>query len=215
MRQSSGSYTLEASMLMPVLMIVTFLLVLYALFMTQHVIIRYKSSIATERAAFNWGHADSDYATGAYEPGRYEGLYWRLTDDGLLKGLFGWTSDESADTLNYPGAADPGDRPTLRRLYPAAESLGLYWKGSIGYRHGGLKREIEAAAADPGELAPLSALRGSAAVSAASSSPVTEPAEWIRTFDLVRYYMARADREGSGAKGYLDKAGALLGRRGG
>lgn len=201
-------------MLMPMLLIVTFLLVFYALYTAQSAIVRYKSSISTERTAFNWSHADSDYATGAYEEGRYESLYWRLTDDALLKGLLGWADGDSADTLNYPGTADPGDRLALRKLYPAANALGMNWRGSIDYKHGSLRREIEASASDPGELQPLALLRGSSvAAAAAAASPVTEPAEWMRTFDMVRYYTARAKREGGGAKPYLDKAGSILGKR--
>ncbi len=204
-------------MLMPTLLVVTFLLVFYALFTAQNAIVHYKSAVAAERTAFNWSHADSDFATGAYEDGRYEGLYWRLTDDALLQGLFGWGSgeagDETRDTLGFPGAADPGDRLTLRKLQPAAEALAGSWRGSVGYARGGVRREIEVSAADPAELRPLVLLRGSAAASSEAATPVTEPAEWMRTFDLVRYYTAKAKQEGSGADAYLGKAGSLLGRK--
>ncbi|MDI4647248.1 hypothetical protein [Cohnella hashimotonis] len=198
---------------MPTLLIVTFLLVFYALFTAQHAIVHYKSGMAAERVAFNWSHAESDFATGAYEEGRYEGLYWRLTDDALLQGLFGWAADDSADALNFPGADDPGDRPVLRKLYPAAEALAGNWRGSIRYERGGLRREIAVSAADPGELSPLALLRGSSVATSDASAPVTDPAEWVRTFELVRYYTARAKREGGGAGTYLGKAGSLLGRK--
>ncbi|MDG0808343.1 hypothetical protein [Cohnella rhizosphaerae] len=202
---------------MPALLIVTFLLAFYALFTAQKAIVHFKSAVAAERTAYNWSHADSDFATGAYEEGRYEGLYWRLTDDALLQGLFGWAAGESGsetrEALAFPGAADPGGRLTLRKLLPAAEALAGNWRGSVGYARGGLRREIEVSAADPGELRPLALLRGSAVAASEASAPVTEPAEWMRTFDLVRYYAARAKREGSGADAYLDKAGSLLGRK--
>ncbi|WP_271751907.1 hypothetical protein [Cohnella sp. JJ-181] len=202
-------------MLMPMLLIVTFLLLFYALYTAQNAIVRYKASVTTERAAFNWGHAGSEFGTGAYADGRYDGLYWRLTDDALLQGLFGWQADESADTLGYPDTEDPGERLTLRKLYPAAEALGTNWRGSIGYERGALSREIRTSAADPGELSPLASLRGSAVASAEASSPVTEPAEWLRTFDLARYYTARAAGQSGGSKPYLDKAGAILSRKSG
>ncbi|SFB28497.1 hypothetical protein SAMN05216312_105236 [Cohnella sp. OV330] len=200
-------------MLMPTLLIVTFLLVFYALFTAQNAIVHYNSAVTAERAAFNWSHAESEFATGAYEDGRYDGLYWRLTDDALLQGLFGWTAGESADSLTFPGAADPRDRLTLRKLYPAAEALSENWEGSIRYERGGIQREIAVSAADPGELSPLALLRGSSVASSESSAPVTEPAEWMRTFDLVRYYTAKVKREGGGAESYLGKAGSLLGRK--
>ncbi|MDG0791664.1 hypothetical protein OMP38_12875 [Cohnella ginsengisoli] len=200
-------------MLMPTLLIVTFLLLFYALFTAQNAIVHYKSAVAAERAAFNWSHAESEFATGAYEDGRYDGLYWRLTDDALLQGLFGWTADESADSLTFPGATDPGDRLTLRKLHPAVEAMAVNWRGSIRYERGGLQREIAVSAEDPGELSPLALLRGSSVASSESSAPVTEPAEWMRTFDLVRYYTGKVKREGGGAETYIGKAGSILGRK--
>lgn len=214
LRERTGSYTLEASLLMPLLMTVTFLLLFYALLRSQQALVQYKAAVAAERAAYNWGHADSVYGTGAYDPERYDGLYWRLADDSLLQGLLGLGGGEAAATLSFPGAAEPGESLTLRKLYPAAEALGAYWAGSIGYANKGLKREVEIEAADPGELEPLAKLRGAATASASISSPVTEPAEWIRTFDLARYYKARASGDKQGEQDYLGKAGSILNRRG-
>ncbi|MFD2327847.1 hypothetical protein ACFSR7_01195 [Cohnella sp. GCM10020058] len=198
---------------MPTLLIVTFLLVFYALFTAQNAIVHYKSGMAAERTAYNWSHAGSDFATGAYDEGAYDGLYWRLTEDALLQGLFGWSAGESSDVLNFPGEAEPGEGLMLRKLYPAAQALAANWRGSIRYERGGLRREIAVMAADPGELSPLARLRGSSVASSEASAPVTDPAEWVRTFDLVRYYTARAKLAGDGAETYLGKAGSLLGRK--
>ena len=59
----------------------------------------YTSSIASERAAFAWPHSSANVRTGGYPPGAYDGLYWRLKDDALLVGLFGWSGKKTVILL--------------------------------------------------------------------------------------------------------------------
>lgn len=213
--------TLEASLVMPGILIVAFALILLAVTMADRVAHYYAASVAGERAAFAWPHSSADIRTGGYPNGGYDGLYWRLKDDALLAGLFGWTDENPDDGAAVrigagagagEGNGGGGDSLAGRKLRKSASAMPDGADGTIAYRNRVWLRAVEvdadgAAAPDPlRRLWPTLAPAASASV----SGVVIEPAEWMRTFELVRYYKAKIGKQGQSSEDYRRQAASVL-----
>jgi hypothetical protein len=202
-RCEEGSLTLEASMVFPWVLLATLLLIVFSVVITDRVLLYYSASVAAERGAFVWSHSSSDVRSGAYPDGRYDGLYWRLRDDALLAGLFGWTTDgEEGVRISIrdgPAESDGGVGGSLAeiKLRRTADTLPGDVGGSMAYRNRLWKREIMIDASADQRAVSLKAV-------------VIEPPEWIRTFDLARYYQAKMKKSKEGAAVYRNKAAAVL-----
>ncbi|WP_378127095.1 hypothetical protein [Cohnella boryungensis] len=210
----SGSYTLEASMVMPWVLMLTFLLLFFALYISQSSLLYYSTSMMTERAAFGWSNSAKNVNTGEYPPGQYEGLYWRLTDDYLVGGLFGLaTGTEELHVEVYPGMPSGEGNSAQAKLSryayetAAAHRLG---EGLLSYRNIGVKRTVEAKLASLWAAEPLARFRGGEQASSEISALVVEPAEFLRTFDLIRYYAAKMREAPEGKENYRSRAGEVI-----
>ncbi|MBW5447081.1 pilus assembly protein [Cohnella sp. CFH 77786] len=215
-RGENGSITLEASMVFPWVLLLTFLLILFSLVMMEQAALYYSASAGSERAAFAWSHSSADVRTGAYPAGGYDGLYWRLKDDALLAGLFGWETAGGESGVRIGGHAQGGgDGGSLaeKKLRQAADSLPAALAGRMDYRNRLLLREVSVEAEGGRIPAPLLRFRGTTRgrTSVSVSAVVTEPAEWVRTFETVRYYQAKWKTKGEGAAAERDKAADVLG----
>ncbi|QMV43361.1 hypothetical protein [Cohnella cholangitidis] len=177
----------------------------------------YSSSILAERTAFSWSNSAKNSLTGAYPDGQYDGLYWRLTDDSLVQGLFGLVSDNESAVIEVysgmPGGEGSKSTDKLRRAgfdTAASHNVGT---GRMNYRNIGIKREIEVSLTSVWTARPLIWLRGGGAAEADVSALVVEPAEFLRTFDLMRYYASKMKESREGETAYRDKAGGVLNKR--
>ncbi|TJY40923.1 pilus assembly protein [Cohnella pontilimi] len=215
-REEGGSVTLEASMIFPWVLLLTFLLILFAVVLNRYVLNFYSASVTVERAAFSWSNSAKELRTGAYPNGQYDGLYWRLKDDALLAGLFGWNHEqESVRVPVEPGMpGDEGYTPE-QKLRKSGHLVTGQIQGTLSYRNEWWKRIIAMETAGTPVPQPLRAFRGKAGQSSevAVSAVVVEPAELIRSFDLVRYYKAQISGKGQGADSFRSKAAAVLERK--
>ena len=195
MADSSGSFTLEASMLLPWVLMLTFMLLFFALYISQGALLYYSSSVMAERAAFGWSNSSSDVRTGGYSPGRYDGLYWRLSDDALVQSLFGLASGEAGSRAEvYPDMEEGEGGGAVGKLERAAYATTARHRtgtGELRYRNVGLKREIDAELSSAWLAVPLVRFRGGGPAEAQVTALVVEPAEFVRSFDLIRYYAAK------------------------
>jgi hypothetical protein len=212
----NGSITLEASLVFPWVLLLTFLLILFAVTIMEKAALYYSASAAGERAAFAWSHSSAAVRTGAYPAGHYDGLYWRLKDDALLAGLFGWTSGGSNSTVSIDSKEQGegngnGESLAEKKLRQASEAMPDLI-GTMGYRNRLWMREVTVVAEGGAIPAPVLRFRGSSEGrhSVAVRSVVTEPAEWIRTFETVRYFQAKWKQHGEGAAANRDKAADVL-----
>jgi len=222
-REENGSMTLEASLVLPVILLLTFALILLSLTIADRAAHYYSASIAAERAAFFWPHSQADVRTGAYAPGALDGLYWRLKDDAMLAGLMGWSVQNDngpavhiGDVSGGNGAGDRGDSLAANKLRKSAAAMPEGMEGTLSYRNQVWLREVAVdahGAATPDPLRRLWPLLLSSRASASVTAAVVEPAEWMRTFQLVRYYRARMQQQGQGAQAYRSDAAAVLERR--
>ncbi|WP_239614771.1 hypothetical protein [Cohnella mopanensis] len=214
---ASGSISLEASLVFPWVLMMTFLLLLFSLFISQGALLYYSSSIMAERAAFTWSNSAKNSITGAYPEGQYDGLYWRLTDDNLVQGLFGLVSgNEGTEVDVYPGMSGGEGYAAVDKLRRAgydSASSSLVGTGDMSYRNVGIKREIGVRLTSDWVAQPLIWLRGGGAAQTDVTALVVEPTEFLRTFDLIRYYAAKMKNSSEGASAYRDKAGEVLNKR--
>jgi len=217
---ASGSAAVESAIVFPAVFLAVLALLFGAMLIHERVLLYHAASAAAERAAFRWDNSHRDPVTGIAPTGRYDPLYWRLTDDRLLQSIFGMEAGESEDAavdLPAMGAENGGDLMTGKLLKGAGRVPGKYDGRAVYRRHLLLKRvsvELQTFDIPPG----AARLTGIAGIRASAAAPVTDPVELIRIVDLARYY---AQRFGAGTDGeeQRKKAGGILkvrsGREGG
>ncbi|MFC4601020.1 hypothetical protein [Cohnella hongkongensis] len=215
--ETAGSFTLEASMLLPWVVMLTFLLLLFSLYMSQGALLYYSSAVMAERAAYSWANSSADIRTGGYPAGQHDGLYWRLSDDALVQGLFGMASDEAGASVEvYAGMSEgegSGAAAKLRKAAYATSAKHNAGAGELSYYNIGVKRRIDAELRSRWLAVPLVRFRGGGPAEAHVSALVVEPAEFVRAFDLIRYYAAKLQNAPEGEANYRSQAGEVLNKR--
>ncbi|QHW33216.1 pilus assembly protein [Paenibacillus rhizovicinus] len=93
-KREDGNFTLEASMVFPVLFLILIALLMFSMYAYQNVVLYHTASLTSERTAFRWDNSSRDPLSGIAPTGEYDGLYWRLADNGALKTLFGFGSEQ-------------------------------------------------------------------------------------------------------------------------
>ena len=190
-KQSEGGFTVEASLVLPVVLFVTASLLLLCLYVYQRSFLVQAASAAAERSAYIWDNSTRDASNGYAEPGSYDPLYWRLTDDQLVASLFGGSGEiMKKSVFNIPSSKpEEADLP-LTKLYKGAVSVPAGMNGEMGYEHKLLIRKVNVELSWPRSLALLNIGMKSEAgqEEIQTHSVVVDPVEFIRTFELMRYY---------------------------
>jgi hypothetical protein len=214
---TSGSISLEAAMIFPWVVMITLLLLLFALFVSQRALLYYSSSVTAERTAFGWSNSAKDTHTGAFPEGKYDGLYWRLTEDSLVQGLFGLVS-EKRDVIAGINSESEGSNGSsaedkLRKYSVEPASSHKVGNGEIRYENIGIQRKVAVELSSTWNGKPLNWLLGRGEAESEVSALIVEPAEFLRSFDLVRYYATKMKGAEEGESEYRDKAGGVLRKR--
>lgn len=217
LKKEQGSFTLESTIVFPMLMGLILLFILFGMYMYQKVVLYYAASATAERTAFGWDNSFREARSGMLITPEYDGLYWRIGEDKLLSSLFGTGGGKAAAAavalpLTSPEESGKNDL-SGRKMEQSAQWLGqagLKYKGQISYSGGVLKREIEVRLKAP--LSVRAALnswlpREPKTVSAAA---VVDPVEFIRSVDLVRYYAMKFANRTGGARQSRSQAGQAL-----
>ncbi|GGD76693.1 TadE/TadG family type IV pilus assembly protein [Paenibacillus nasutitermitis] len=227
LRNEEGSFTLEASMVFPAIFFALLTLILLSMYMYQKVVLYDAASISAERAAFRWDNSYRDPLSGMGQTGNYDGLYWRISDNGALKSLFGFDGspasggytvqigdiDESAGETSGGDRIDdsPSSLPALK-LSRTAKRIPRPFEGEMSYSYGLLQKGIGVKLRQPLSIRPLELMLGHSEPRAASSAEIVDPVELIRNVDLVRYYTAKFERE-PGGESKRKQAAAVLDKR--
>ncbi|MFF2889024.1 TadE/TadG family type IV pilus assembly protein [Paenibacillus sp. NPDC057967] len=218
-----GSFTLEASVVLPILLAMVLAFLLLGMYLYQKVIVYYAVSAISERAAFSWDNSHRDARTGILTEPVYDGLYRRLGSDGALASLFGMTGDESRRSVSLPEEIqessdfDSGDL-TIRKLVNSARWLsaaGLSYSGTVQYTGDGLSRFVETALRKPIQLLPFESSWTRGEPDGKAKSGIVDPVEFIRSVDLARYYGAKLKTHFMGKSTAESRAGDLLNSYGG
>ena len=192
LREDEGGFTIEASLLLPMLMGITMVLLFFSLYSYQKSMLLQIASAATERAAYNWENSNKA-VNGEFAAGNYDSLYWRIGEDGLLSSLFGLGTESGNTSIELPGdieghSGEGGKLPAVK-LKQASRIVPGNVTGEMNYTYGLRGRRISADLNRVLDLPVLDEmLSDEAAPEVTARSYVTEPVEFIRTVDLMRYF---------------------------
>ncbi|MHA0857200.1 TadE family protein [Paenibacillus sp. CMAA1364] len=204
-----GNFTIEASLVMPTILMVTILLMFFCMYIYQQSILQQVASAAVERSAYSWDNSHKEVSTGGFQQGQNDSLYWRLKDDNMLGSLLGWAGASHEESMPIPGGEMSGSLPT-RKLFRMHELMTDPMTGKIAYENKYLLRKVSAELHQWINLPPLDQiLSGGSNLEVKAQSFIVEPVEFIRTVDLMRYYGAKFKGSG-GNKMNKDEAAQVL-----
>lgn len=191
LRDREGSFTLEASLVLPIIFSTVIILLFFSLYLYQSVLLGQAAVVAAERSAFVWDNSRRDPYTGAFEVDHYDPLYWRLSDDGMLQSIFGIARQSPPASLRLPSAGVSRDSLPLNKLNRTGKAIPEGMDGTIEYDNKVLLRKVNVSLNRLVPLVPLERVIGDLAQTGRSESYVVDPVEWIRTVELARYYGAK------------------------
>ncbi|WP_246187859.1 TadE family protein [Paenibacillus tengchongensis] len=188
-----GSFTVEASMLLPILMGITLLLLFFGLYTYQRSMLLQVASLASERTSYNWDNSNKA-PDGSFAPGESDSLYWRLADDRLVASLFGTSSGASEAKATLPVQNETGNLVKMK-LRKGTAAVPANMPGEVQYQYGLTGRSVGVSLRRMLNLPVLDGLLSDGAdPGVAARSAVAEPAEFIRTVELMRYFGAKFQR---------------------
>ncbi|MCV4233236.1 pilus assembly protein [Virgibacillus sp. LDC1] len=204
-KDETGSFTVEASLVLPIVLMVTVLLLFLCLYIYQQSMLVQASAAASERTAYSWDNSHKFAATGSVEQGQYDSLYWRLTEDNVVGTLFGLAGGDSTRSITLPqGEAEGGKLPELK-LSKGGTAVPASMAGEMRFTNQLLIRKVTTSLNEQVTLTPLSRiLDDGGQIKVSAQSIVVDPVEFIRTVDLMRYYGSKFQ----GGRNGTDKAAA-------
>ena len=209
LEKEEGSFTVEASLLFPIILFILVLLLFFTMYMYQKTFLNQHAYAASERAAYSWDNSSKQALTGEYAAGDYDHLYWRLTDDRLLGALFGWAGADNEVSVSIPGGED--GNLSEKKLTQASDHMPSAMKGTMMYQNTLIQRKVTTRLKQVISLPLPSFLFNSGnRVLTEGSSAVVEPVEFIRTVDLARYYGAKFKGKGGKAAASAAEAGQVV-----
>lgn len=196
---------MEASLVLPIVLMVTVLLLFLCLYIYQKSMLVQASAAASERTAYSWDNSHKFAATGSVEQGQYDSLYWRLTDDHVLGTLFGLASGDGTKSIQLPhGEEGSGKLPELK-MSKGGTAVPASMAGEMRYSNQLLIRKVTTSLNEQVSLTPFSRiLDDGGQIKVSAQSIVVDPVEFIRTVDLMRYYGSKFQ----GGRNGTDKAAA-------
>lgn len=190
-KSNEGSFTLEASLVMPIVLMVTIMLMFFCMYIYQQSILQQVASAAVERSAYSWDNSYKETSSGAFQQGQYDSLYWRLTDDQMLSAMFGWAGTKNKQSVSLPEGDSSGALPATKLSKVSKLATGNI-QGEITYQNALLLRKVSTELDQLINLPLLEQiLSGGSELEASAQSIIVEPVEFIRTVELMRYYAAK------------------------
>lgn len=168
-----GSFTLEASIMFPILLILTILFIFFSLIIYEKVTLQYKANQIASRMAQTWSSSTMDWETGKMEDDDYvtmngDGLYWRLTSNNYFD-KFGFNL---------------GDSGTVKRKKKRAGKYSENITFDNGFFVQKINVSLEKKLALPQVLQKAFRINS---VGASASHPIVEQTELIRNTDFIIY----------------------------
>ncbi|OAS16240.1 TadE family protein [Paenibacillus oryzisoli] len=182
-----GTFTVEASLVFPAILICTVILLFVGMFAYQHVYVGQLARSAAEKLAFTWTNSHKDINTGSYNPQETDGLYWRLTQDNVSD-LFGLLHGSSGGSISLPTNQVNG--LVQRKLAKASVLFPKGVTGTASYKNYLLDHRIEVTV-KKSFVMPTFLSRWMRATQTERSAVVhvVDSIELIRTTDLTRTYL--------------------------
>ncbi|MNZ33597.1 hypothetical protein D3C78_509450 [compost metagenome] len=209
-----GSFIIEASLVFPIIFCTLLLLMFFCMYLYQGVVLGQAAIVAAERSAYSWDNSYREPRTGQYEEDKYDSLYWRLSDDGMLSTFFGWYNSDnssSAARLQLPSEGISESSLPMKKLSSTGKELPQGMGGTMEFSNRMLFRKVTVSLERLVPMVPLERVIGDVTQRTRAEAYVVDPVEWIRTVDLVRYYGAKfKGRDAGGNKMDQQEAGEAL-----
>lgn len=170
LKNDQGSSTLEATLVFPIIMLGTFIFLLFAVAQWEQAALYQQATIIAEQVATTWDLSSKDLITGDFGPvdtdtdGRYkDGLYWRLFNDFQGHGL---AQDKINKAEKY--LIDKGVSGTITYDGLLTRKITVRLNRNLGFhlKFPGLPETVTASA----------------------SAHVAEPVQFMRNIDMAVYY---------------------------
>ncbi|WP_025678156.1 TadE/TadG family type IV pilus assembly protein [Paenibacillus massiliensis] len=204
-----GSFSLEASLVFPIIMLIIFILLFFCLYLYQKSILIQVAATASERAAYSWDNSYKLPTNGAVEEGKRDPLYWRMTDDAMIGALFGWAGADTRQAVAIPGMSTGQGLPQ-KKMSQASGAIPTGMKGQQYYENFLMIRRVTTELSKMIHLPLLSQVLEGDRLSTASYAGVVDPVEYIRTIELIRYYGPKFKGTGQGIPLKAGAAGAVI-----
>ncbi|WP_156411118.1 TadE/TadG family type IV pilus assembly protein [Paenibacillus sp. Soil787] len=181
-----GSFTLEASLVFPLILICTVTLLFVGMYAYQSVFVQQLARTTAERLAFTWNNSHKDLVTGNFNPNDTDGLYWRLTHDNVSD-LFGMLSGSGTTEVKIPSSNNSGH--VENKLTKSSALLPHGVTGSAKYANYLFDHQIEVKLKNSFLMPDLfKRWLDSEQTTGRAVSHVVEPVELIRLTDITRTY---------------------------
>ncbi|WP_284139668.1 MULTISPECIES: TadE/TadG family type IV pilus assembly protein [unclassified Virgibacillus] len=172
-KEDDGSFSLEATIIFPILLILILLFIFFSLVIYEKVILQYKANQIASRMAQTWSSSTMDLQTGEMNESDYvvnngDGLYWRITsNNGFNK--FGLQLSDNGVVARKKGREKD-------------------YAGDITFENGLFVQKIEVSLKKDLALPDVIAKTlGVSKVGATASHPVVDQTEMIRNTDFIVY----------------------------
>lgn len=205
-KDERGSFTIEATIVFPVIFITTIIFIFFSLYMYQKVTLYYVATQAAERAAFVWDNSHKDPITGVLaDPTAHDGIYWRLFNDNITNVVtshFGAPLTVTFEAANKGSVSAGGSLPQ-KKLGKIAQTIPSGISGDIVFDNQFISREVTVTLNKP-IRAPSFVLKalGTEEVRVSANAKIIEPAQYVRNVDYtVNYFYPKL----AGDKGLIKK----------
>lgn len=193
LKSTKGTVTIEATLVFPIILLTTLGLIFGSLYVYQKCIVYLVANELAEHAAYTWDNSEKDFITGAYDLNQHDGLYWRSFNDSvsdLFQFLVSNSPSQVSLETNSSQSQDTITNLPVKKLLRAKDYLPVGLSGTLSYTNHGFERMISVHLESKLQLpAVLTPLLGDGLYTAEAASAVNEPVEFIRSIELVRYYL--------------------------
>lgn len=182
-------FTIEASLIFPVIFLSTIALILFSLVIYEKVVIYQKAQIIAERTAFTWDNSQKDFTTGAFEENQYttmdggDGLYWRSNYIGeeLIRKIFNYRMTGSKRSQKEQRANTEGSA-----MYTSGD-VSITTSGALGFNNK-VTVEVSGNLKFPDFIGEFFGNAVNDEFKAEATASLKDPVELIRTTDFIVHY---------------------------
>lgn len=187
--EDRGSFSVEASVVFPVVLLASLALIFFSLYIYEKGLLYHVAAVTADRAAYTWDNTHKDPVTGAFSASEQDGLYWRTFEDNV-SGIFSFFTGDGVVGIQLPEDAGRTDLDTPRKkLMNAASLLPPVEKAELTYAHGFFDRVIRVRLENPFRMPDfLRQWLYADRVREQAEARAVDPVEFIRLIDFTKLY---------------------------
>jgi hypothetical protein len=189
-----GSASIEATLVLPVVFLISVLLMFCAVYLFQSEWTYLTASVTADRIAHTWDNSHKHPVTGMFVPMQRDPLYWRLLYDGA-EHLFHPLDGARSESIAFPSTNAEEGSLIIKKLIAGTAGLPNTLAGRAAYFNRGWNKSVLIETAHPFRAPNIFGVRWGNRTSGASEETIVEPAEFIRNIDLVRSYLMTIEQK--------------------